>query len=148
MPSSDSCRHRSERAAAGGFTLLELLVVLALASFVFGLALPRLDTIYLRMLFWLQRDQVERQLADLGARAYLASKPLRLTSWPPPVVRGRVVEVDPDVVRLDLPEGWRLVVEPAIEFRPNGACSGGKVVLEFGDLKQEYRMDPPRCRLR
>src|SRR5438034_11510764 len=54
-----------------GFTLLELLLTMALLAFVVSLALPRLDQLYLRFLFWLDQDRVEREIAGLGARAYL-----------------------------------------------------------------------------
>jgi hypothetical protein len=51
-------------------------------------------------------------------------------------------------VRLTLPEGWRVVVDPPILFRPDGACSGGSVVIESGDVRRSFRLEPPRCRLK
>lgn len=144
-------RHR--RAKAGGFTLLELLLAMALLAFVVSLALPRLEQLYLRFLFWLDQDQIEREIAGLGARAYLEGRTLRLATWPLPPPRPGAPRPPPEPeigepVRLTLPEGWRVVVDPPILYRPDGACSGGSVAIESGEVRRSFRLDAPRCRLR
>jgi prepilin-type N-terminal cleavage/methylation domain-containing protein len=137
---------------AGGFTLLELLLAMALIAFVVSLALPRLEQLYLRFVFWLDQDRVEREIAGLGARAYLEGKTLRLATWPLPPPRPGAPRPPAEVevgepVRLTLPEGWRVVVDPPILFRPDGACSGGAVAIESGEVRRSFRLDAPRCRL-
>ena len=127
---------------------------MALLSFVISLALPRLEQLYLRFVFWLDQDRVEREIAGLGARAYLEGKTLRLATWPlPPSTPGALGQPPPqpelcELVRLTLPEGWRVVVEPPILFRPDGACSGGSVAIESGEVRRSFRLDAPRCRLK
>jgi hypothetical protein len=146
--------------------LLELLLTMVLLGFVVSLIVPRLDQLYLSFLFWLDQDRVERELASLGGRAYLEGKALSLASWPPPLpgspaaaAERRAAEArtaqaaDPlantgEPIRLALPESWRVVVSPPILFRPDGACSGGEVVIEAGDIVRRFRLDPPRCRLK
>jgi prepilin-type N-terminal cleavage/methylation domain-containing protein len=153
MAISAICRRRG---SAGGFTLLELLLAMVLMGFLAALALPRLDQIYLRFAFWLDQDRVEREIAGLGARAYVEGRALRLASWPVPVpatgtaaraAAAAAAEVG-EPVRLTLPEGWRVVVDPPILFRPDGACSGGSVMIEAGDVRRSFRLEPPRCRLK
>lgn len=145
---------RRQRGEADGFTLLELLLVMVLLGFLASLVLPRLDQLYLRFLFWLDQDRIEREIAGLGARAYLEGKALRLATWPTPApapgssARNTETEGIGEPVRLALPEGWRVVVDPPILFRPDGACSGGSVLIDSGDLRRSFRLEPPRCRLR
>lgn len=162
----------------GGFTLLELLLAMTLMGFLVALILPRLDQLYLSFLFWLDQDRVEREIASLSGRAYLEGKELSLSTWPPPPPRpgdlppaasrsafgasftssfaspfGSPPATEPaaaisEPVRLTLPEGWRVVVDPPILFRPDGACSGGTVVIESGEARRSFRLEPPRCRLK
>ena len=163
---------------AGGFTLLELLLAMTLMGFLVALILPRLDQLYLSFLFWLDQDRVEREIASLSGRAYLEGKELSLTTWPPPPPRPgdlpppsrsafgssftssfaspcgsppagtEPAAASSEPVRLVLPEGWRVVVDPPILFRPDGACSGGTVVIESGEARRSFRLEPPRCRLK
>jgi len=137
---------------------------MVLLGFVVSLIVPRLDQLYLSFLFWLDQDRVERELASLSGRAYLEGKALSLSSWPPPLpgspaaaaearAAAAAQSAEPlagagEPVRLTLPESWRVVVSPPILFRPDGACSGGEVVVEAGDIVRRFRLDPPRCRLK
>ena len=165
MPISAIHPSRAEPAARagpspGGFTLLELLLVIVLLGFLVSLILPRLDQLYLSFLFWLDQDRVEREIAALGGRAYLEGKALSLSTWPPPApgspaaaARSTAAGTEPlagsgEPVKLALPEGWRVVVDPPILFRPDGACSGGEVVIEAGEVRRSFRLEPPRCRLK
>lgn len=152
---------------SGGFTLLELLLAMTLMGFLVALILPRLDQLYLSFLFWLDQDRIEREISSLSGRAYLEGRALSLSTWPPPApVPGALpsastapavafagsaaagAELTGEPVRLTLPEGWRVVVEPPILFRPDGACSGGQVVIESGDVRRSFRLEAPRCRLK
>jgi hypothetical protein len=141
--------------------LLELLLTMVLLGFLVSLILPRLDQLYLSFLFWLDQDRVEREIASLSGRAYLEGKALSLSSWPPPqpgspaaAAQARLsTAAEPlagsgEPVRLTLPESWRVVVTPPILFRPDGACSGGEVAIEAGDIVRRFRLEPPRCRLK
>ena len=164
-----AARERGTESRAGGFTLLELLLAMTLLGFLVAMTLPRLDQLYLRFLFWLDQDRIEREIASLSGRAYLEGKALRLSTWPPPppvpgalppastvpavAFAGSAAGAEPlagmgEPVRLALPEGWRVVVDPPILFRPDGACSGGAVVIEAGDVRRSFRLEPPRCRLK
>ena len=128
---------------------------MTLMGFLVALILPRLDQLYLSFVFWLDQDRVEREIASLSGRAYLEGKALRLATWPPPppipgapaASAGSQAGID-EPVRLALPQGWRVVVDPPILFRPDGACSGGEVVIESGDVRRSFRLEAPRCRIK
>lgn len=122
---------------------------MTLMGFLVALVLPRLDQLYLSFVFWLDQDRVEREIASLSGRAYLEGKALRLATWPPPVPGAPAPAPGLDeTVRLVLPQGWRVVVDPPILFRPDGACSGGNVVIESGDVRRSFRLEAPRCRIK
>lgn len=128
---------------------------MTLMGFLVALILPRLDQLYLSFVFWLDQDRIEREIASLSGRAYLDGKALRLATWPPPppipgapaAGTGAQAGID-EPVRLVLPPGWRVVVDPPILFRPDGACSGGEVVIESGDVRRRLRLEAPRCRIK
>ena len=137
---------------------------MTLLGFLVSILLPRLDQLYLSFLFWLDQDRVEREISSLSGKAYLEGKALSLATWPPfppgspGANRARQAAANPagadplagaaEPVRLMLPEGWRVIVEPPIVFRPDGACSGGEVVIEAGDVRRSFRLEAPRCRIK
>lgn len=160
MPISEFCRkaQRSSRAEAArlsvremdrenvggeaGFTLLEMLVVLAIMGLLLALAFPALATAYDRARFAFGRDTVERELDMLPLRAYGESRRIVL-DYP----NGQAPqETTPETVMLNLPEGWRARTEAPIVFTETGVCLGGDVSLALGREIFTYRLNPPRCR--
>jgi prepilin-type N-terminal cleavage/methylation domain-containing protein len=137
----------SGAAGSRGFTLIELLLVLVVFGLAAALVAPRFHQFYLRLLFWFDQDGIERELAGIGAEAYLKGRTLTLASWPPPPGAADA-EVQGERVTLSLRQGWRVVVDPTIVFRPDGACTGGHVTIVSGERMRVLRLDPPRCRPR
>ncbi len=121
-----------------GFTLLELLVVLALAGLLLSVVIPRLATIYQGVRSSLSRNQVEIAINGLGAQAYEQGRLLVL----PAAGQGNAPSW------LKLPPGWTLTVAEPIRFYPSGACDGGRVVLNYGGVRYPAVLVPPVCRLK
>jgi hypothetical protein len=118
-----------------------------------GIAAPRLLTLYDRVAFSYRETDVLRQITDLGVAALTRGKELRLATQPPlapePGQRPRVVSPRPaEEVKLGLPDGWRVIADPPIEYRFDGFCNGGRLVIVAGDHRSEWRLDPPHCRPR
>lgn len=99
-----------------GFTLLELVVVLALMALATGLAAPA----GFRMIeSWREADLRERVLQRIGQLPVLARQ------------QGRVLEVSTETDDeataaarlLELPEGWSIHLDAPLAVRANGACS-------------------------
>ena len=116
MPKTSVCC-RPEGRQPRGFTLLELLVVLALVALVTGLVTPA----------------VIRGLAAARERA-IASDMLALLEGLP--VRayqtGLALELDGPALRSlgsELPQDWQLAVTPVLRYGPGGVASGGTVSL-------------------
>lgn len=121
--------------AAGGFSLLELLIVLALMAMVTALVAPRLARTYDAVVGSGERDEVDRQLERLPRIARRA---------------GRAIEVEAGDARglaahLDLPEGW--VVEPleTLRIEANGICLGAPLQVSGRGGSERLRLVAPAC---
>jgi general secretion pathway protein G len=107
-----------------GFTLLELLIVMALLALMSALVAPRLGN-------WVEssarRDgisSVRQQIESWPQQAFLAGQAM---AWPPVPPAS-----DPGLL---LPEGWRLSAEPALRVASNGMNEAA--VLELRNAKGE-----------
>lgn len=118
MPrTSVSCRRSPERGRCRGFTLLELLVVLALVALVTGLVTPA-------VLRGLDAARERGLVADV--RTLLQGLPVRAFQ------SGSGLEIDAAALRRlvpDLPDDWRLEVDPPLRYGPTGVAAGGAVHL-------------------
>lgn len=120
LPTSASCRHAEAgaprcrpRRPGQGFTLLELLVVLALVAMVSSVVVPRAWQAINGARERAVLDELRGRLDGLAARAFLA---------------GRAIPVAADSGTWGIPEGWRLEVTPAgLRFEANGMTFGGRV---------------------
>lgn len=160
-PSSDLIR------AARGFTLLEVLVVLALIGLLTAFSLPQFSIIRDRLTFNLNRESFERDLSGLRYLAFKEGRAVVLAGKYPrgPEDDKRSEEPDPfeeidfsepgqlRPVRpvmfleasLNLPEAWSLSVQEPIVYQPSGFCGGGTVNLLVGDIRYVYDLKAPTC---
>jgi len=127
----------SPRVVAAGFTLLELLVVMALIGLMAGLAMPRMYALYNSASMAYDKDQILLQLSRLGYQARSARTGL---------VLDRLVWSDPVALMPVLPEGWTVVADAPVNYYANGVCGGGAVTLIYGDRRQRWGLAPPLCR--
>lgn len=132
---SGSCPRNDARAPAGGFTLLELLIVLALVSLVAAMVAPRLQGTY---------DAVTRS----GERAETARQLERL----PLLARDRGVAIDipADDSRvlaglLALPEGWTARTLEPLHVEASGLCSASKLRVQGGGGTETWALAAPDC---
>jgi prepilin-type N-terminal cleavage/methylation domain-containing protein len=139
------CRRATDRA---GFSLVELLIVLAIMGLLGAFALPSLIRLGNRTNFSLNRQDLERQLDALPMTAAAQGRNLVLSSTPQ--TDGFSVPADPasDPYPVTLPAGWRITVEAPITYRYDGTCSGGALHVTAPDAEARYLMKPPLCELR
>ncbi|MDX6748718.1 prepilin-type N-terminal cleavage/methylation domain-containing protein [Geminicoccaceae bacterium 1502E] len=105
------------RSAEAGFTLLEVMVVLVIASLAVMVALPRFASLFEPSLAE-QARQVERTLREARSRARATAS---------------IQEVDAAMLRAALGRGdGRVEGEQSVLFFPDGSASGGLFTLRSG----------------
>lgn len=135
MPTSGTFRPTEPAGPPPGFTLLEVIVVLAIMGLVTAVVTP---SVLRGIDSWrrqAQADLVIDQLRGLPGRA-------RAT--------GRTIEVSADTLSADdaplrVEEGWRLAVPSPWRVQANGACGGGQVELHGGDRVVVVDVAAPFC---
>jgi prepilin-type N-terminal cleavage/methylation domain-containing protein len=136
-----------------GFTLVELVVVLAILAGLVAVAFPGIVRLYASVRWAFEQDDLRRQLLvlpeqvrDSGqggiligtseddlkrARALTLLKP-GIEEWP--------------VLRLTLPAGWSMSVAKPIYYHFTGVCEGGAVSFTLPPMSYTYQLTAPLCR--
>lgn len=130
------------RRKQGGFTLLELLVVMAIVSLLAALVAPGLQRVVGSMERAADRDGLVADIAGLSYRAYALGQSFELSN------KGMQRLLSDGNPVLAVPSGWRVDVTTPIGFGFNGWCSGGELRLTSPDLAVEtLRLTAPHCQL-
>src|ERR1051325_297788 len=132
---SDICRR-----ADAGFTLIEVVIALAIVALSLSLVLPRLSGLLDRLTASARRQEFEDALSELGSTARRNGRTIVLQS-------SDAEKKAKNGAPIDLPAGWSLAVDRPIIFRYDGMCTGGTVVLSFPGGEQRCQLSPPYCRL-
>lgn len=145
-------------AVQAGFTLIEVLVVLAIIAVLAGLAYNYFMPLYARSRFAYERDDVERQLSELPQRVQLSGHGGVLTNQSGDrLPDGTIIPVEGtpkagnaleewQVLRFTVPDKWRLRVAQPIFYHFSGTCEGGEVEFLSESATLRYVLVPPLCR--
>ncbi|MFZ2004677.1 MAG: prepilin-type N-terminal cleavage/methylation domain-containing protein [Stellaceae bacterium] len=140
-----------------GFTLIEVIVVLAILSALTAIAYAYSAPLTARVRAAFERDDFERQLLELPLRVRDSGHGGILTSrsgenlpeGTPLPVEGKAAS-DPleewQVLRIDVAKPWRLLVPRPIYYHASGACEGGEVEFLLPPVTLRYVLTPPLCR--
>lgn len=126
--------------AAGGFTLLEVLVVLVILSMAVAVIGPRLQKTYDAVVASGEREEVLRQLQRLPAVATAED--------------GLVAAAGSGALqkRLEMPAGWTVVPIDEIRVESSGACRAARVRIrapeQFGNAPVDVKLLAPHCEVR
>jgi len=146
---------------AGGFTLIEMLVVLLLGALLTATVLPAMQRMLEAAQYKTAHDAIVGRLGELAYEAFASGRSLVLTSsgadaLPAPAAaatppaRGAdaaPAPVPPQPYPVDLPEGWAIEVERPIRFAFNGICEGGVLTLRpLGRPPEKLTLAPPLCK--
>ena len=120
--------------ASSGYSLVEVIVVLVLLSFVTSMVIPNLSSTLERFQFRSKQDEVLIQFSGLGYLAYQKQQAIILYPGD---------DLD-DLI--ELPEGWAIELENPVRYQANGICLGGTVTLVYEEEAEEFLLTAPFCR--
>jgi prepilin-type N-terminal cleavage/methylation domain-containing protein len=123
---------------ARGYTLIELVVVMALLAGLSGMVLPSLYSGYQRMAADYEKTDLTKNLSKFGYIAFKKRQQIILEADATEVVYAEFP---------DLPQGWKFFVEGRVSYYPTGVCGGGRITLKKGVVDSKMIMAPPFCRL-
>lgn len=141
-----------------GFTLIEVIVVLAIIAGLSVVAYAVVMPAYASIQAAYQRDDIERQLLELPQRVRLGGYGGILTSRSGERLPDRaaidvegVSEAEKSVegwrvLRLALPPGWRMRLAAPILYHFSGSCEGGEVLFTLPSVVLRYDLTAPLCR--
>lgn len=123
--------------ASRGFTLLELLIVLAILAGASAIVAPRLQATYDAIVSSGERAEVRRNLERLPLLAREAGSDLRFPATPAGAAAlGASVPV---------PAGWRISpVDPVVVHR-SGVCESARVAVVRDATRETWRLTSPLC---
>jgi general secretion pathway protein G len=129
------------RRLARGFTLLELVVVLALVGLLTAIVVPRLYTALASVTTRTQLEGLVAQLDLLAVRAFALGVPVTLDE------KSAATRLPDGEPVLAVPEGWKITAARPIHFELSGFCEGGTVSITTPDGGSfNVRLAPPTCR--
>lgn len=133
---SDSCRRASTAPArAAGFTLLEILIVLALMSMMAAMVAPRLQRTYDAIVRSGDRAEAIRQLERLPLIARDRSHAIEIPADDAQALPGY----------LDLPQGWSMRTMEPLRVEASGLCHPARVRVEGGGASEAWTLSAPDC---
>ena len=129
--------HRTEQQ---GFTLLEILLVLAITGLLVGVTVPQMSKVMERTRIDAQRQTIRSELESLGYRAFALGRAIDLA--PEAGEAGK-----PTTPPFAVPEGWTVIPDKLLTFAANGVCTGAMLTLTTPDRQTErWLLRPPLCR--
>jgi prepilin-type N-terminal cleavage/methylation domain-containing protein len=157
MPMSAIFPSSTERRRAAGFTLLEMVVVLAIMALVTGVAAVRVFSLISSWRERAQLESIEQQIVRLPMLARQRGNDIVLppptTSTADPATTSSADDVVVAVALaaepppLDLPYGWEVHFDQPLRVRGSGLCEGARIELVHGDRRYARMVTPPFCQL-
>jgi prepilin-type N-terminal cleavage/methylation domain-containing protein len=140
----------------GGFTLLELLLVMAILAGLTAIAIPQFAQLYARVRASFERADLEQQLLELPQLVRQRGRGgVLLDSSRDASPGAALAEAGPaagseleqwETLPIDLPKGWTMRVPTPVFYQFTGACNGGEVDLSLPPTFFRYILTPPLCR--
>lgn len=135
----------ARRRRARGFTLIELIVAMAIVSLALIIVAPALLAGLNRASLYAAKGEFESQLKDLRWEAFKRQTRLVVVERLPNAV-GEADRAD-DLTSIVLSSGFAFRLNSPIVIEPNGRCSGGLVRIgKPGGIGMDLRLSAPLCR--
>jgi prepilin-type N-terminal cleavage/methylation domain-containing protein len=149
---------------AGGFTLVEMLVVLVLAGLLTGVVMPAMVRVVSNAQQRAQHDAITGRINELGYEAYASGRSIVLSDSNKAARKAANNDSDPKVMDaaapettqanatgeypVELPEGWRIKMRKPVVWAFTGICDGGTLTLVAPDRSEErFELNAPFCKV-
>lgn len=142
MRTSGSSPGTEYRSSSGGYTLLEMVVVLAIMALVAGVAAVRVFSLIDSWRVRSQLESIEGQFAHLPVLARQAGQEIVL---PPSAASAEGIESQPVMT---LPADWLVRFREPLRVHASGLCEGADVTLEHGSRRFRRAITPPFCQVK
>ena len=116
----------------GGFTLIEMLVVLVILGLTSALVLPKFPAIYEKFKSKSELETFSQSLAVLPLQAYTKQQTIVLN-------QASANEL------LKLPSEWEIQIPQPIIYKANGVCLGGELSYTVKGQSTAITLIPPYC---
>ena len=122
-----------------GYSLIEMLAVLAVMSLAVGVALPNVSKMLDSIEFNTKAERLARGVAALRVRAFLEERRIEF----PADLENEDGEVE--ILAQSDADGWRIIAEP-ITFLESGTCLGGDLIVVAPTGRSAvYALEAPSC---
>ena len=119
-----------------GFSLPEVLVVVAIVGLATAIVLPNFSKIIDRLESWAQKGRVVALVNRLGHEAHNRRSLIDQNSF-----------IENEGFKQYFPPGWALSGD--LIYLANGACSGGKIFLSYKDvIVMQDELEAPFCQMK
>ena len=141
MPRTSTTTPASSAGEKAGFSLLEMLIVLAIIGLSLILVMPQGEVMMDRVTAHAVFFDFQRQMADLRREAYWAQTPLVLYDT------AAAARADPRGRLAPLRSGWSYRLSGPLAISAGGACSAqDAMILKAGREVMRLRLDGGGCR--
>jgi prepilin-type N-terminal cleavage/methylation domain-containing protein len=128
----------ASRAGRSGFSLLELLVVLALMGMLSAVVAPRLARTYDAIAGSGERDEVVRQMERLPLLARHDGKAILIGRGDAEALSSRIT----------LPDGWSVSPLEALRIEASGVCHPARLSVSGRGVVEVRQLTAPACEVR
>lgn len=115
-----------------GFTLVELLLVMAIMAILLAFAVPNIMSTYRGFQETMIREDIEKQLRHVSFKVYQNAQNYEFSE-----------ETFQNTI--DLPKETQIVFDAPILYRYDGICKGGKLRIESPTKIWHYSLEAPFC---
>lgn len=140
-----------------GFTLIELMIVLAILASLAAIAYPGVVRLYASVRASFEQQDLERQLLALPRQMRLAGHngilmdPSDSDATPAGDASAGSAKSDSvfgpwQRLQIDLPKGWSMRVPKPIIYHFTGTCDGGEIAFSLPPASLSYVLTAPLCR--
>ena len=127
--------------ACQGFTLMEILIVLAIIGLLASITMPNMQKLSSSLEISTQKSTLKSELGQLSYRAYVNGESFELSHA---TLSKKLADNQETLL---IPAGCDIKVPRPVQFSFNGICTGGSILITDSDgVTESVQLPPPSCK--